>query len=146
MRDEGPLLAMASWMQSFHLGFGYPEIRVGVGISLAMHCGRMARLANKETVFCEVGKFYNESIDGSDSQSDEDTMVGGKADAEETVESLTARIGQRKLPPPVHSLEFFVERGLCGEGRTPHAIRVEKLVHDEECERLFGKALARKIF
>jgi hypothetical protein len=75
---------------------------------------------------------------------DDETKVGGKAEAEETMESLTARISQRKLPSTTQSFEFFVECGLCGEGTTPHAIQVEKLVHDEECERLFGKALARK--
>jgi hypothetical protein len=147
MRDRVSLLAMAMRMQTLQdLELGVSEIRVGVGIMLALHSGRMARLAKKETVFREEGKFYTNSGDASDSQSDDETKVIGKAEAEETVESLTARISRRKLPPTAQSFEFFVERGLCGEGTTPHVIRVEKLVQDEECERLFGKALARKKF
>ena len=70
----------------------------------------------------------------------------GKAKAKEIVESLMVQISWRKLPPTVRSFEFFVERGLCGEGTTPHIIWVEKLVQDEECERLFSKALAPKKF
>jgi hypothetical protein len=129
-----------------HLEFGSSKSRVGVGITLALYSGRMARLAKKETVFRKVGKFYTDSGDAFDSQSDDETKVGGKAKVEETVESLTVRISRRKLPPTTQSFDFFVERGLCGEGTIPHVIRVEKLVQDEECERLFGKALARKKF
>jgi hypothetical protein len=58
-------------MQTLHLEFGSPEIRIGVGITLALHSGIMARLANKKTVFREVGKFYTDSGDASDSQSDD---------------------------------------------------------------------------
>jgi hypothetical protein len=91
MRDRVSLLAMATRMQTLHdLEFGVSKIRVGVGIMLALHSGRMARLAKKETVFREVGKFYTDSGDASDSQSDDETKVIGKAEAEEIVESLTA--------------------------------------------------------
>ena len=98
VRDKVSLPAMASRMQTFHLEFGFPKIRVGVGITLVLHFGRMARLANKETVFCKVGKFYTESSDTNDSYSDDETKVGGKVEAEETIESLTAQISRRKLP------------------------------------------------
>ena len=70
--------------------FGSSKIRVGVEITLVLHSGRMARLTKKETVFRKVAKFYTDFGDASDSQSNDEMKVGGKAEAEETVESLMA--------------------------------------------------------
>jgi hypothetical protein len=68
MRDRVSLPVMATRMQTLYdLELGISEIRVGVGIMLVLHSGRMVRLAKKDTVFHEVGKFYTDSGDASDS-------------------------------------------------------------------------------
>ena len=104
----------------------------------------MAPLEKKEKTFLDVGKFYTISRDGSDSQSKDDKRVEVKAEIDDTVDTIIARISSRKLPPMERNFKFFGKRSLCGEGMTPHVIRVEKIVNKNDCERFFGKPLARR--
>ena len=104
----------------------------------------MAPLEKKEKTFLDVGKFCIVSGDGRDSQSKEDVRMEVKAKIEDTVDAITARISCKKLPSVERNFEFFVERGLSGEGMTPHIIRIEKLANENDCERLFKKPLARR--
>jgi hypothetical protein len=128
----------------------FPGAAFGLHV-LPLHCSRLEKIcglsgigkaSERESILVESRRFYMESAEDDNSQSDDDTRMDVKTDVEDIVESFTNRIERRKLPPYEKTQEHFIALGLCGEGKTIAQIWAQNLVSKEDCIRLFSNPIS----